>query len=310
MVRTCISGFLALCLALSISGEGWADAAKSIKSFGAGAAETKPVCKVYSLASMGADADLGAWIARTIPEVIEPGTWSESKGQKCTVTYHPATRVMVVYHRPDVQMQVEMFLKDTTRAATAARPSEPARFAAMPAPATPSSVMPARYIENTRPIDTSKPPMTSGTPKHLFHLILDGVETGDEGFKMKNFTLRYEGEGIIDSTIADLIKTLNQQGVEMEKVMPVLGSNFIPSDFVLPQGAPLAPPPATAPACLPIPVQTGMPAMAIAPAPNSYPAAPAVAPVPRMPMASDSPVPVAPRQVPAPSVKSGALPPS
>jgi hypothetical protein len=32
-------------------------------------------CKVYSLTELGDDPSLGAWVAETIPEVIQPDSW-------------------------------------------------------------------------------------------------------------------------------------------------------------------------------------------------------------------------------------------
>src|SRR5690348_6564748 len=43
-------------------------------------------CVIYSLAELGEGSDLGKWIAETIPEVIEPGTW---KGQGVLRYYAP-----------------------------------------------------------------------------------------------------------------------------------------------------------------------------------------------------------------------------
>src|SRR5262249_34751838 len=84
---------------------------------------------------------------------------------------------------------------------------------------------PARYALPGQPGSTGTPaesgpprtfPAPTAQPKHLFHIILEGLEVkqGEDvpEMKLKNFTLRYEGEGIIDSTVAKLIKALNKQG--------------------------------------------------------------------------------------------------
>src|SRR6516164_5898923 len=60
---------------------------------------------IYSLAELGEDADLGKWIAETIPDVIEPGTW---KGQG-VLRYYAPKNILVVYHTPAVQAKVDGF---------------------------------------------------------------------------------------------------------------------------------------------------------------------------------------------------------
>jgi hypothetical protein len=76
------------------------------------------ICKVYSLADFTGDPTLGKWIADTIPEVIQPGSW------KITIRYNPNAVVMVVSHTPAVHAQVEEFLKNL-RKARFDRPPEP-----------------------------------------------------------------------------------------------------------------------------------------------------------------------------------------
>ena len=58
---------------------------------------------VYSLAEFG-DWDLAKWVADTIPEVIEPGTWGGAEGW--VVRYHAAKRLLIVRHTPAVQGRV------------------------------------------------------------------------------------------------------------------------------------------------------------------------------------------------------------
>jgi hypothetical protein len=64
-------------------------------------------------------------------------------------------------------------------------------------------------------------------PRHLFQIMLDGLEAKGDRVNVKNFTIRYEGEGIIDSNLAWLIKSLNEQatdkGEETRKVSVTAG---------------------------------------------------------------------------------------
>src|SRR5262245_16577304 len=57
--------------------------------------------KIYSLRSLtarfGDDPALGEWIATTIPEVIQPGTWREEGGPG-KLSYFPPGKILVVYH--------------------------------------------------------------------------------------------------------------------------------------------------------------------------------------------------------------------
>src|SRR5262249_52653829 len=170
-------------------------------------------CKVYGLSHLGSDPTLGAWIAKTIPEVIQPGTW-RSEGGKQTLSYHPTAKILVICHTAKVHAEVDAFWRGVKKAAThaeetglaaVATPASPVEPAGFTTPATPAAVP-----ESVRATKSAK--AAKAHPKHLFHLIVDGLEinSGEQQTQLKNFTLRYEGEGIIDSTVAKLIKSLNR----------------------------------------------------------------------------------------------------
>ncbi|MBM4068877.1 MAG: hypothetical protein FJ271_08015 [Planctomycetes bacterium] len=91
---------------------------------GAWSADVKPVSgktestanglnyKVHAL-SEWTSAEMGKWIATTLPKVIEPATWSQSatKGPGEAI-YQPATNILVVYQTPQVQAKVDAFLME------------------------------------------------------------------------------------------------------------------------------------------------------------------------------------------------------
>jgi hypothetical protein len=204
------------------------------------------ICTVYPLGELAEDASLAKWIAETIPEVIQPGSWNdgsrsgEGVGAR-VLKHHAAARVLVVYHTPAVQAQVDAFLKDLKKSLpqqkgsvmmpTAQRGVVPAQFSAASAA---KIVEPAPAAKTT----TYLVPAPQQQPKHLFHLILryegEGISdssmvsalkslTGDAGESASpeqatpepgktsqqaafNFILRYEGEGIIDSNVVEVIK--------------------------------------------------------------------------------------------------------
>jgi hypothetical protein len=158
-------------------------------------------CIVYSLSDLGDDPDLAKWVAETIPEVIAPGTWSRQgeSAQNQVLRYYPPKKIIVVYHTPAVQAQVEGFLKDLKKSVSEGRE----KTAAVDAP----RVVPAEYREPAaaRAADPAPEPGSSypvpapaRPPKHLFH-----------------FIIRYEGDGIIDDNVVKMLKI--QNGVKEEK---------------------------------------------------------------------------------------------
>src|SRR5947199_263859 len=63
------------------------------QSVAASAADT--TCVVYPLTGLGHDPNAGKWIADTIPDVIEPATWSRTAGDgKCRIVYHAPSKVL------------------------------------------------------------------------------------------------------------------------------------------------------------------------------------------------------------------------
>src|SRR6516164_9421592 len=53
-------------------------------------AKDESVCRVYSLREMSQDPNFGWWVAKTIPEVIQPGSWSQAGG-KNVLRYNAST---------------------------------------------------------------------------------------------------------------------------------------------------------------------------------------------------------------------------
>jgi hypothetical protein len=202
-------------------------------------------CTVYALADLVDDPDFGKWIADTIPQVIRPGTWNQGTNQKRKLSYFAPGKILVVYHTPAVQAEVAAFLQNVRKALArqvaaardcerAARPDSGlvrARYAA------PNLIQPAAAAPSAYPVPAPVKP-----PKHLFHFIIhyDGEGAADSDFtglikalngvseekdtsaaKAKadragappsrqsfNFIIRYEGEGLIDSTVAGVLKEI------------------------------------------------------------------------------------------------------
>lgn len=148
---------------------------------------------VYSLEALGADAALGKWVADTIPQLIEPGSWQLTKGdgRPGVLSYFAPKNILVVSHSPAVQAKVEGFLKNLTAAAG----TKPQPVAA-PMPPKALGVVPAAYLPPTVIHAATPPPAGSHSaapaskPKHLFH-----------------FIIRYEGDGIIDGNVIEFMKT-------------------------------------------------------------------------------------------------------
>jgi hypothetical protein len=162
-------------------------------------AESDVTCQIYPLGEWSNDPNLGKWIADTIPEVIQPGTWSTSGGKNVLKYYAPAG-ILVVCHTPAAQAQVDAFLKNVKKSVQQ-KQATMANYLTKMSNNTPrnSVLVPAKYApadqvkEGTTPNkSTSYPvPAQAQQPKHLFH-----------------FIIRYEGEGIIDSTVAGVLKQL------------------------------------------------------------------------------------------------------
>jgi len=159
-------------------------------------ADAQLLCKVYALSDLGEDPHLGKWIAETLPQVVQPGSWSQQGGD-ARLSYYAPGRVMVVYQSAAAHTEVDAFLKNV-KAAMANRPTSASRSTAAMRepgvlPAAHSAFVPAQgpAAKAAQAMPYAVPPPV-GQPKHLFH-----------------FIIRYEGEGIIDSNVAELYKSMN-----------------------------------------------------------------------------------------------------
>src|SRR5262249_48898430 len=149
------------------------------------------ICTIYALAELGEDSDLGKWIAETIPEVIEPGTW---KGQGA-LRYYAPKNILVVYHTPAVQAKVDGFLKNVKKSLPAVKAGKPT--AAKTSSPQQTIVPTGHHVPALLKTSTPEPeprlgyavPAPVKAPKHLFH-----------------FIIRYEGEGIIDDNVVKFLK--------------------------------------------------------------------------------------------------------
>jgi hypothetical protein len=159
-------------------------------------------CRIYSLGELSKDPSFGKWVAETIQEVIQPGSWSQAGG-KNVLRYNAPTGILVVYHSPAVQAQVEELLKNVKR--SIAQGKEQTTWGNKNAVVVPAKYSPAdssRTYDSAASKTTAYPiPAQAQQPKHLFH-----------------FIIRYEGEGIIDSTVAGVLKQL--YGAEEETETP------------------------------------------------------------------------------------------
>ena len=161
----------------------------------------KTVHRVHSLADFGDDPHIGLWLAKTIGEVIAPGTWDvEVGGEKHVLRYYAPGKILVVAHTAAVQAEVEAFLRSVKQSLPTARPMAPPILRTQNLVPGPPTELPAIEV-------VGKP------AKHVFHLSIDGYEskTSDSGegseMKFRNFTLRYEGDGLFDLT--ELAKNVN-----------------------------------------------------------------------------------------------------
>jgi hypothetical protein len=152
-------------------------------------------CVIYSLTEMGYDADLGKWIAQTIPEVIEPGSWKESG----VLRYYAPKNILIVNNSTKVQHKVDAFLKNMKTSL----PKGQETHAAARTTSSQATMVPVAHREpallrtsSSVPEPSSYPvPAPVKAPKHLFH-----------------FLIRYEGEGIIDDNVVKFMKVQNIVG--------------------------------------------------------------------------------------------------
>ncbi len=148
-------------------------------------------CVTYSLAELGGDADLGKWVAETIPEVIAPGTW---KGQG-VLRYYGPKNLLVVYHTPATHAKVDAFLQSVKKSLPAGndRVSTPMAVLTGGAAVVQADFRAPGTVRRTASPEQSLSypvPAPATRPKHLFH-----------------FIIRYEGEGIVDDNVVKAFKT-------------------------------------------------------------------------------------------------------
>jgi hypothetical protein len=199
------------------------------------------VCKVYALSDFGADATLCQFIAETVPHVVQPQSWSD-QGGSARLRYYPPGKVLVVYQSAAAHTEVESFLKSLKSAMPSGHSA---------AKSVTPGILPAQYLAPTQaartppsvatqPMPYPVPPATNH-PKHLFH-----------------FIIRYEGEGIIDSNVAELYKAMYAAGatgegkpaISVPACVGVPASVYSPeAGLTLPSGHYLAQPPAYMPPC-------------------------------------------------------------
>jgi hypothetical protein len=152
--------------------------------------EPGATCVIYPLRDFGEDAQLVSWIAKTIPQVIDPKSWQEVGGIG-TLSYHARGRVLVVRQTPGTQRQISEFLDTLKRSLPADRSAARTAFA--------GGVIPAQFVEPTPSAPSPRGPASypvpapAQQPKHLFH-----------------FLIRYEGDGIIDANVMEFAKYMQE----------------------------------------------------------------------------------------------------
>jgi len=168
-------------------------------------AAVKTVHRVHSLADFGDDPQIGLWLAKTIGEVIAPGTWDHDApgGEKRLLRYYAPGKILVVAHTATVQAEIEAFLRSVRQSLPTAGPTAPP-----PPILRTQNLVPAGPVTDLPAIE-----VVPKVARHVFHLSIDGYEnkTSDSGegseTKFRNFTLRYEGDGLFD--LAELAKNVN-----------------------------------------------------------------------------------------------------
>jgi hypothetical protein len=218
--------------------------------------------------------------------MIAPGSWN-SESCKGKLSYYAPGKVLVVSHTPAVQAQVEAFLTQMKGAMSAERAEPPDNLV----PATFSVIQPVmkslyQPVQEPPRTPPTMPRIGSDRPKHRFH-----------------FSILYEGEGLVDNNVVDLIKA--QAGVPSAPV-PVstpatcaLAPCVTPAGLTLPTGVYLEHPPQylPAPMCAPGVCAPAGYAAPYPPANKAQPAVPAALPS----SAPAQPLPAAPKMPPAES---------
>ncbi len=186
--------FPTLLLILAHTPAGWSQSRPPLAIPSSGASSTtasqgsghdvknETTCAIYALKDLGDDPKLGEWIAETIPQVIQPGSWDQ-KDTKHRITYYPQGKVLVVYHNAAVHTEVVAFLNGLKKSAAAGegkdRDAGEDLFT--------RSEGNARSLECTRrrmpvaPSPSYPVPQPLAAPKHLFHMIVRAEGVGNLG---------------------------------------------------------------------------------------------------------------------------------
>ncbi len=259
-------------LALALAGNSTQTGRTQSATYYPSATPTKPTaddrsCTIYSLNDMGYDADLGKWIAESIPEMIEPSSW-QSQGGSGALRYYAPKNILIVKQSRAIQSKVDGFLKELRtslpKASATNSSKRPIRAGVVPVEHREPAL-----LRTSNPVSDAQPypvPTAVKAPKHLFH-----------------FIIRYEGDGIIDDNVVKFMKTQLQGaqspvGVGLRSTVPC---------------APQAPPAVSE---APPPTSYLEPADAV---PNVGSVAPYAAPAPN----EGSPAPSATRTPPSPAPK-------
>ena len=220
MVRSRMLGLLVFSLALAgaFSSPCWSQELYGINQ--CSARPTESTCKIYQLSHLGDDPSLGKWISETIPAVIEPGTWNRAETLgKCTLTYYAPGKILVVSHTSAVQEKVAAFLKDVK--SSLPKEQQKAGSKLRNKLSNEQSVIPAKFtvcnpVQPVEPVTASAcpypVPAPVSRPKHLFH-----------------FIIRYEGDGIIDDSVAGVMKEYYRKNCDSatSETKPVLQSVLV-----------------------------------------------------------------------------------
>jgi hypothetical protein len=158
-------------------------------------------CRVYPLSELGDDPSLGKWIAETIPDVIQPGSWNptEPMGSRRRISYHAPSKILVVYHTTAVHAKVDAFLNDLKKAL-------PRDHAETTAGARKMPTMDRRVTQAQYTVPASVNPAAPATPQALGYPVAAPLKQPKHLF---HFIIRYEGEGLIDANVVKFAKAMN-----------------------------------------------------------------------------------------------------
>lgn len=197
----------ALALVLAVTGRVWPDGRKE------SGPTAGPQLKVYALAELATragDPAIGDWLVKTLPQVIEQGSWATDGGTG-TLNYYAQGKILIVSHDAGVQDKVRAFL-DNLKSELPRQPKNTDKSSSI-RPAIVPARLSAPDQDPTLPApDPAFVPQIMNEPaRHYGHLLLEGVSFMENEFKLKKFSIMYRGEGLIDDTLAKLIKSLNKQ---------------------------------------------------------------------------------------------------